>query len=78
VLGAAFEDGKATLLIVISDDLRDLGLSANDLVKAFGVKTGARGGGKPHMAQAGIDPLQVVPSVEIASEIARSALQAVT
>ena len=78
VLSAAFEDGKATLLIVVTDDLRERGVSANDLVKAFGAKTGARGGGKPHMAQAGIDPAQVAPSVDIASEIVRSALAAVS
>ncbi|HXD21776.1 MAG TPA: DHHA1 domain-containing protein, partial [Gemmatimonadaceae bacterium] len=77
VLSAAFEDGKATLLIVVTDDLRDRGVSASDLVKAFGAKTGARGGGKPHMAQAGIDAAQVKPSVDIAAGIVRSALEAV-
>jgi alanyl-tRNA synthetase len=53
VLGAAFDDGKATLVVVVSDDLRAKGISANDLVKAIGERTGARGGGKPHLAQAG-------------------------
>jgi alanyl-tRNA synthetase len=78
VLSSAFGDGKATLLIVVTDDLRERGVSANDLVKAFGAKTGARGGGKPHMAQAGIDPAQVEPSVDIAAAIVRSALEAVS
>jgi alanyl-tRNA synthetase len=77
VLGAVFGDGKATLLIVVSDSLREKGLSANDLIKAFGVKTGARGGGKPHMAQAGIHPGDILPAIKDASEITRLALEAV-
>ncbi len=77
VLGAAFEDGKATLLIVVSDELRDKGVSANDLVKAFGTKTGARGGGKPHMAQAGLAAADLASAIETAAGITRAALEAV-
>jgi alanyl-tRNA synthetase len=77
VLGAAFEDGKATLLIVVSDELREKGVSASDLIKAFGAKTGARGGGKPHMAQAGIAAGELEASIATAAGIARSALEAV-
>ncbi|MBM4194045.1 MAG: alanine--tRNA ligase [Gemmatimonadetes bacterium] len=54
VLGAAFEDGKATLVFVVGDALRAKGVSAGDLVKGFAAKTGGRGGGKPHMAQMGV------------------------
>ena len=78
VLGAAFEDGKATLLIVVSDSLREKGVSANDLVKAFGTKTGARGGGKPHMAQAGLAAADLDAAIVTASEITRSALEAIS
>ena len=74
VLGAAFEDGKATLLIVVSDELREKGVSANDLVKAFGAKTGARGGGKPHMAQAGLAAADLDAAIATAADITRSAL----
>jgi len=77
VLGAAFEDGKAALLVVVSDALREKGVSANDLVKAFGAKTGARGGGKPHMAQAGLAAADLDSAVATAAGIARSALEAV-
>ena len=77
VLGAAFEDGRATLLIVVGDPLREKGVSANDLVKAFGTKTGARGGGKPHMAQAGLAAADLDAAIATASEITRSALQAI-
>jgi len=76
ILGAAFEDGKATLLIVVSDELREKGVNANDLVKAFGAKTGARGGGKPHMAQAGLAAADLDSAIMIAAEITRAALVA--
>jgi len=76
VLGAAFEDGKATLLIVVSDELREKGVNANDLVKAFGAKTGARGGGKPHMAQAGLAAADLDAAIVTAAEITRAALVA--
>jgi alanyl-tRNA synthetase len=77
ILGAAFEDGKATLLIVVGDPLREKGVSASDLIKAFGTKTGARGGGKPHMAQAGLAAVDLDAAIATASEITRSALQAI-
>ncbi|HEY2850487.1 MAG TPA: alanine--tRNA ligase [Gemmatimonadaceae bacterium] len=77
VLGAAFEDGKATLLIVVGDPLRDRSVSANDLVKAFGSKTGARGGGKPHMAQAGIAADDLDAAIATAAGIVRLALETV-
>ncbi len=77
VLGAAFADDKATLLIVVSDALREKGVSANDLVKAFGAKTGARGGGKPHMAQAGLTAGELESGIVTAAGIARDALAAI-
>ena len=76
VLGAAFDDGKATLLIVVSDALRDRGVSANDLIKAFGAKTGARGGGKPHMAQAGLAAADLDAAIVTAADLTRAALEA--
>ena len=77
VLGAAFDDGKATLLVVVSDALREKGVSAGDLVKAFAAKTGARGGGKPHMAQAGITHDALESAIVTAGTIVRDALAAV-
>ena len=77
VLGAAFADDKATLLIVVSDALREKGISANDLVKAFGTKTGARGGGKPHMAQAGLSAHELESGILTAAGITREALASV-
>ena len=54
VLGTTFEDGKSTLLVVVTDDLRDKGVKADALVREIAAVAGGRGGGKPHMAQAGI------------------------
>jgi len=54
VLGATFADGKSTLLVVVTDDLRDRGVKADALVRDIAAVAGGRGGGKPHMAQAGI------------------------
>jgi alanyl-tRNA synthetase len=74
-LGASHDDGKSTLLVVVTDDLRGKGVSANDLVKAVGAKTGARGGGKPHMAQAGFASRDALAAaLPIAVEVGESAL----
>jgi alanyl-tRNA synthetase len=54
VLGASFEDGKHTLLAVVSDDLIAKGVKADLVVRELATAIGGRGGGKPHMAQAGI------------------------
>jgi len=77
VLGAAFADDKAALLIVVSDALRAKGINANDLVKALGAKTGLRGGGKPHMAQAGLTAGELESGILTAAEITRVALAGV-
>ena len=54
VLGTTFADGKTTLLVVVTDDLRERGVHADALVREIAALAGGRGGGKPHMAQAGI------------------------
>ncbi|HEX7020842.1 MAG TPA: alanine--tRNA ligase [Gemmatimonadaceae bacterium] len=54
VLAASLDDGKNTLLVVVTDDLRDRGVRADALIKDIAAVAGGRGGGKPHMAQAGI------------------------
>src|SRR5262249_54700769 len=54
VLAASFEDGKNALLVVVTDDLREKGVRADALIKDIAAAAGGRGGGKPHMAQAGI------------------------
>ncbi|MHB1225624.1 MAG: DHHA1 domain-containing protein, partial [Gemmatimonadaceae bacterium] len=64
VLGTAGDD-RGALLAVVSDDVRDRGLRADMLVRAVAETVGGRGGGKAHMAQAGIpDPTQVSVALE--------------
>jgi len=53
VLGAVIE-GKPSLIAFVTDDLSKPGrVKAGDVVRVVGEVMGARGGGKPHMAQAG-------------------------
>ncbi|HET9426454.1 MAG TPA: alanine--tRNA ligase [Gemmatimonadaceae bacterium] len=54
VVGASFEDGKNTLIVVVTDDLRERGIRADTLIKDIAAAAGGRGGGKAHLAQAGI------------------------
>ncbi|MGZ8467933.1 MAG: alanine--tRNA ligase [Gemmatirosa sp.] len=54
ILAARLDDGKTTMLAVVSDDLRERGVRADEVVRVVAAVAGGRGGGKPHMAQAGI------------------------
>jgi alanyl-tRNA synthetase len=75
VLAASFEDGKNTLLVVVTDDLRDRGVRADALIKDIAAAAGGRGGGKPHMAQAGIpDASRFGDALARAPELVRDAL----
>ena len=76
VLGASFADGKSTLLVVITDDLRDKGLKADVLVREIAAVAGGKGGGKSHMAQAGIpDAAQLPAALAQAPAIVRARLE---
>jgi alanyl-tRNA synthetase len=57
-------DGKGALLAVVTDDLRDRGIRADALVREVAATVGGRGGGKPHMAQAGVEPGQLAQALE--------------
>ena len=75
VLGSSFSDGKNTLLAVVTDDLRDRGVRADQLIKTIAAAGGGRGGGKAHMAQAGMpDAEHVRAAIADAPAIVRSAL----
>jgi alanyl-tRNA synthetase len=76
VLGTTFADGKTTLLVVVTDDLRDRGVRADTLVREIAAIAGGRGGGKPHMAQAGIpDPEKLDDAIRGAPAIIRPLLR---
>jgi len=70
ILAASFADGKSSLLGIVSDDLRQRGVRADEIIREVAAVAGGRGGGKPHMAQAGVpdasripDALAAVPGV---------------
>ena len=74
VLVSDFGDDKGGLVVVVTDDVRAKGVTAGGVVKALAAKTGIRGGGKDHMAQAGVTSAQVATMPALAAEIARAAL----
>ena len=77
VLAASFDDGKAALLAVVTDDLRARGLAADALVRELAAQVGGRGGGKAHMAQAGIpDASQGAAALDAVPAFVRKAVGA--
>ncbi len=60
-LAATFTDGKSTLLVVATDAARHRGVRADAVLRALAAAAGGRGGGKPHMAQAGIPDAARLP-----------------
>ena len=69
LLGAAFADGKGALLAVSTDDARERGYRADVVVREVAAAVGGRGGGKPHMAQAGVDPDRVDDAIAASAGI---------
>jgi alanyl-tRNA synthetase len=75
VLSARLEDGKGSLLAVVTDDLREKGLRADAIVRDVAAVAGGRGGGKPHMAQAGVpDAERLASALTAAPEIVAAML----
>jgi alanyl-tRNA synthetase len=63
------------MLTVVSDDLRDKGVRADVILRELAAAAGGKGGGKPHMAQAGIpDPARMAAVVADAPEMIRKHL----
>ncbi len=57
VVAAELPAGKFTLFAFVSDDLIGEGIRADALVREVAALAGGKGGGRPHMAQAGVgDP----------------------
>jgi alanyl-tRNA synthetase len=74
VLAASIGD-KTTMLVVVTDDLREKGVRADALVRDIAAIAGGHGGGKPHLAQAGIpDATRLPEAIEQAPQIIERAL----
>ncbi|NJD20687.1 MAG: alanine--tRNA ligase, partial [Gemmatimonadetes bacterium] len=55
VVGAELPGGKGTLFAFVTDDLISRGMRADSIVRDVAAVVGGRGGGKPHLAQAGVE-----------------------
>ena len=55
VVSADLPDGKHTLFAFVTDDLIGQGIRADTIVREIASVVGGRGGGRPHMAQAGVE-----------------------
>jgi len=74
-LGAATDDGKVSLLVVVTKDLSGK-VKAGDLIKVMAAEVGGTGGGRPEMAQAGgKDPSKLDASLEKVFDLVEQALQ---
>jgi alanyl-tRNA synthetase len=74
-LGAATDDGKVALLVVVTKDLTGK-LKAGELIKAMAAEVGGTGGGRPEMAQAGgKDPARLDAALEKVFGLVESSLQ---
>ena len=62
VVAASFADGKNSLLAIVTDDLRARGITAGSLIRELATIAGGRGGGKDHMAQAGVPDAARIPA----------------
>jgi alanyl-tRNA synthetase len=76
-LSATFDNGKNTLLAVVSDKLRERGLRADEMIREVAAIAGGKGGGKPHMAQAGIpEGGNIAEALSAAADVVRRRLSA--
>jgi len=74
-LGAATEDGKVSLLVVVTKDLIGK-LKAGDLIKVMAAEVGGTGGGRPEMAQAGgKDPARLDAALEKVFSLVETSLR---
>jgi len=69
------DDGRATLLAGVTDDLVSKGLKAGDIVKEIAPIVDGGGGGRPQMAQAGgKNPKKIGDALAKAGEIIKQKL----
>ena len=70
-------EGKPMLVVVVTDDLIQRGVRADAVVREVAAVVGGRGGGKPHIAQAGVgDPSRLPEVLARGVEIVRPLLAA--
>ncbi|MBT8398064.1 MAG: alanine--tRNA ligase, partial [Gemmatimonadetes bacterium] len=73
VVAAELPEGKHTLFVFVSDDLIPRGIRADSLIREVAKEVGGKGGGRPHMAQAGVgDPSGLNAALEAGLQILKS------
>jgi alanyl-tRNA synthetase len=74
VIGTRAGD-RASILAVATDDLIQRGIRADEVVREVAAAAGGKGGGRPHMAQAGIPEADRLPlALEKVEEVVRGML----
>jgi alanyl-tRNA synthetase len=77
VVAAEMPGGKRTMFAFVTDDLISRGVRADAVVREVAAVVGGRGGGRPHMAQAGVeDPSRLDEALGAGPRIIRSLLGA--
>jgi alanyl-tRNA synthetase len=77
VLVAEMPGDKQALFAFVSDDLISLGVRADTVVREVATVVGGRGGGRSHMAQAGIeDPTRIDEALQSGASVVRDLLTA--
>ncbi|MDR0570720.1 MAG: alanine--tRNA ligase [Clostridiales Family XIII bacterium] len=67
---ATENDGKATFIVSVSDDLLGRGFHAGNMIKQIAAAAGGGGGGKADMAQAGAkDPSKIAEALAVAERL---------
>ncbi len=76
VVAAEYADGKRGLFTFVSDDLVGRGVRADAVVKGVAARMGTSGGGRPHMAQAGVSDAEgLALALEDAGAVAEAAIR---
>ena len=70
VVSADLPEGKHTLFAFVTDDLIGRGVRADAVVREIAAVVGGRGGGRPHMAQAGVeDPERIEEALQMGRDV---------
>ncbi len=77
VVAAEYADGKRGLFTFVSDELVGRGVRADSLVKEVASSMGTSGGGRPHMAQAGVSDAEgLATALQDAGSLVEAAIRA--
>jgi alanyl-tRNA synthetase len=75
VVGAELPEGRHTLFAFVSDDLIGEGIRADLIIREMAERVGGKGGGRPHMAQAGVgDPSGLEQALASGPEVLKKLL----